>query len=80
MPRYFFNLRYGPDKLSVDPEGDELSDEPAAREHALFVAREMMKTASFAVRDWMACSLEVMDENERLVFRVPFTETVPIEA
>lgn len=44
MPRYFFNLRHrpGPDGLAVDPEGNELADLSAAREHGLFMARDMI--------------------------------------
>ena len=44
MPRFFFNVRHrpGPAGLAVDPEGDELADVTAAREHALFEARIMI--------------------------------------
>ncbi|WP_027172097.1 hypothetical protein [Methylobacterium sp. 10] len=82
MPRYFFNLRYGPhlDKLTVDPEGDELADDEAAREHALQIVRDLVAgPASFAVRDWFACSFEIEDENARRVLTVPFSDIVPEE-
>ena len=82
MPRYFFNLRYGqgPDKLVVDPEGDELVDDEAAHQHALQEARGLIAgPRSFAVRDWFACSFEIEDENARHVLRVPFSDLVPEE-
>ncbi|KQO57631.1 MULTISPECIES: DUF6894 family protein [unclassified Methylobacterium] len=80
MPRYFFNLRYGAGlgKLAVDPEGDELADLDAARQHALQCARELVAgSRSFAVRDWFACSFEVEDANARRVLTVPFSDIVP---
>ena len=80
MPRYFFNLRYGrgPDKLAVDPEGDELADDEAARQHALQIVRDLIAgPPSFAVRDWFVCSFEIEDENARCVLTVPFSDLVP---
>ena len=80
MPRYFFNLRYGqgPDKLAVDPEGNELADDEAARLHALQEARGLIAgPRSFAVRDWFVCSFEIEDENARHVLTLPFSDTVP---
>ena len=82
MTRYFFNLRYGlgPDKLAIDPEGDELADVEAARQHALQEARGLIAgPRSFAVRDWFVCSFEIEDENARHVLTVPFSEVVPDE-
>lgn len=82
MPRYFFNLRYGrgPDKLAVDPEGDELPDVEAARQHALQEARSLIAgPPAFAVRDWFACSFEIEDEDARCVLAVPFSDLVPEE-
>ena len=80
MPRYFFNLRYGPGagKLAVDPEGDELADVEAAREHALQTARDLVAgPPSMAVRDWFACSFEIEDEQTRPVLTIPFSDIVP---
>lgn len=79
MPRYFFNIRYrpGPAGLAVDPEGDELPNVNAAREHALAQARVMIeRTRTDMVRDWMVCAFEVMDEDGQPVFTVPFSDTV----
>jgi hypothetical protein len=79
MPRYYLNLRYGQglDKLAVDPEGDELADDEAARQHALQEARGLIAgPRSFAVRDWFVCSFEIEDENARHVLTVPFSDLV----
>lgn len=82
MPRYFFNLRYGPgpDKLAVDPDGNNLADIEAVRQHALQEARGLITgPPSFAVRDWFVCSFEIEDEDFRPVLTVPFSDLVPEE-
>ena len=82
MPRYYLHLRYGQglDKVAVDPEGDELVDDEAARQLALQAARDLVAgTRSFAVRDWFVCSFEIADENARRVMTVPFSDIVPEE-
>ena len=82
MPRYFFNTRYRPgaDGLAVDPEGDELPDVNAAREHALAQARIMIaRTRTDMVRDWMVCAFEIVDEDAHPVLTVPFSDTVSEE-
>jgi hypothetical protein len=82
MPRYYLNLRYGQalDKLAIDPEGDELPDDEAARQLALQAARDLVAgSRSFAVRDWFVCSFEIEDENARRVMTVPFSDIVPEE-
>jgi hypothetical protein len=80
MPRYFLNVRYrpGPAGLAVDPEGDELADVNAVREHAMAQARDMIaRTRTDIVRDWMVCSFEITDEQGQTVLTVPFSDTVP---
>ena len=82
MSRYFFNLRHrpGPAGLAVDPEGDELSDLSAAREHALFMARDLIaRTRTDVIRDWFVCSFEVEDEDAQVLLTVPFSDTVSDE-
>lgn len=82
MPHYFFNLRYGRglDKPTVDPEGDDLADDEAARQHALQIARDMVAgPRSFAVRDWLVCSFEIEGENAQRVLTIPFSDVVPEE-
>ena len=82
MPRYFFNLRYGPGagKLALDPEGDDLPDAQAAHRHALQEARGLIAgPPSFVVRDWFACAFEIEDENAQRVLTVPFSDLVSEE-
>jgi len=82
MPRFFFNVRHRPGSagLAVDPEGEELADVDAAREHALAQARIMIARERHTfIRDWMVCSFEIMDEAGRPVVTVPFSDTVPEE-
>lgn len=77
MPHYFFNVRHapGPEGLAVDPEGDDLPDLSAAREHALEEARKMIVGPSMSyVRDWFVCAFEIEDEDAKLLLTVPFTD------
>ncbi|MHC2109053.1 DUF6894 family protein [Methylobacterium sp. CM6246] len=77
MPRYFLNLRYGRDKLAIDPEGDELPNLDAARERALEAARDLIaRTRTSIVRDWFTCAFEIVDEAGHPVLTVPFSDTV----
>ncbi|WP_336492686.1 DUF6894 family protein [Methylobacterium nigriterrae] len=79
MPRYYFHLRHGPGSagLAVDQEGDDLADMVAVREHALWVARDLIaRTRTYAVRDWFVCAFEVSDEQGQPVLTVPFSDTV----
>ncbi|MCJ2037313.1 DUF6894 family protein [Methylobacterium sp. J-068] len=80
MPRYFFNVRYGPgpEQLAVDPEGDELPDLDTARSHALTIARDLIaRTRLSTIRDWFVCSFEIEDIEGRRVSTVPFSDSVP---
>lgn len=77
MPRYFFHLRYGPDKLAQDPEGEILPDPEAARAQALAVARDLIAhTRSDSVPDWFACAFEIVDEAGEPVLTLPFGASV----
>ncbi|MDB5645472.1 hypothetical protein [Methylobacterium sp.] len=80
MPRYYFNVRFGPHpkQLAIDPEGDELPDLAAARDHALVVARDLIaRTQLSTIRDWFVCSFEIEDVEARSLLTVPFSDTVP---
>ena len=79
MPRYFFHIRHRPGlaDLTVDPEGDDLPDVNAAREHVLSHARNMIaRTRIDIVRDWMVCSFEIMDEAGQRVLTMPFSDMI----
>lgn len=80
MPRYFFHLRYGPDKLAADPEGEILADPHVARAHALAAAGDLIaRTRSDFVHDWFVCSFEIVDEAGEPVLTLPFGEAVAQE-
>jgi hypothetical protein len=51
MPMYFFNL-VTPRETITDASGTELPDEASAREHARFVARELMRHREPSTRSW----------------------------
>ena len=77
MPRYFFHLRYGPDKLAPDPEGEILADPQVARTQALAAARDLIAhPRSDSICDWFVCRFEIVDEAGAPVLTVPFGETV----
>ena len=79
MPRYFFSIRgrSAPANLIVNPEGDDLPDMNAAREHVRSHARDMIaRTHTDIVRDWMACSFEITDEAGQPVLTVPFSDMI----
>ena len=79
MPRYFFHIQHGSGLtgLTVAPEGDDLPDVNAAREHVLSHARDMIaRTRIDIVRDWMVCSFEIMDETGERVLTMPFSDMI----
>jgi hypothetical protein len=59
MPTYFFHLTTAHDTIR-DPDGTELPNEAAAREHARSVARELMQHRQAQTRSWRltACDEE----------------------
>ena len=68
MPRYYFNLKRR-DGTLVDPDGVDLPDQAAAREHALQVIDELMRNANVRTRGWR---LAVMDEGRQSCFELLF--------
>jgi hypothetical protein len=73
MRRYFFNILRGRTLIS-DPEGDDLSGDEEARQHAEMVAREMIeerhKFTSRSIERW---AFVVTDGSRRHVATVPFS-------
>jgi hypothetical protein len=68
MPRYYFNVKRR-DGTLLDPDGTDLRDEAAAREHAHQVMSELMRNANVRTRAWQ---LAVMDQNRRSCFELLF--------
>jgi len=75
MPRYHLSIRHR-ERLYHDDEGEEIAGEMEMREQARLTARDLTRTASLAVPDWLVCSLEVTDETGQLVLRLPFSEAL----
>jgi hypothetical protein len=75
MPRYHLSIRHR-ERLFHDDEGEEIAGEMEMREQARLTARDLTRTASLAVPDWLACSLEVTDERGQLILHLPFADAV----
>jgi hypothetical protein len=73
MPRYYFNLR-DTTRLIPDREGTELADERSARDHAVIVAREVMRNRSTLTRSWR---LQVCDAGGSTSFELLFASVAP---
>lgn len=77
MPRYYFNIRNDADV--DDPEGKELPDEAAAREHALESARDLVCAH---IHEHAGVNLdhriEVGDASGRTLFAVTFRDAFTI--
>jgi hypothetical protein len=74
--RYFTHLRYRK-KFFRDEEGDELESDAAARDHAVATAKDMiLRTRTDIIHDWFDCTFEVSDQAGRIVFVLPFGDTV----
>jgi hypothetical protein len=68
MPRYYFNLKTREEML-LDPEGTDLPDEAAARNHAHQVINELMRNAKVRTRVWR---LAVTDQDRQSCFELLF--------
>jgi hypothetical protein len=68
MPHYYFNLKRR-DGTLVDPDGLDLPDQSAAREHARQVIDELMRNANVRTRGWR---LAVMDQDRQACFELLF--------
>ena len=72
MPVFYFHLRNGNCEFR-DDQGQELPDVQAARNHAIRVARELIRKSEIEERH---CRLDVYDESG-LVAEVPFATVDP---
>ncbi len=75
MPRYFFHVRAN-DGLVEDPERIECADEGSIREEAIEGARQLMAEhirKGVDVSDW---SYEIVDEHDRPVMTVAFSQAI----
>jgi hypothetical protein len=77
MPHYFFHL-YECGTIISDDEGRELSDVTDIRDAALREARDIMAGEVRGGKLCLSCRIEVLDENLRPVFVLPFKEALQI--
>jgi hypothetical protein len=77
MPHYHLSIRHH-EHLYRDEEGEDIAGEIEMREQALLTVRDLTRTASLAVPDWLTCTLEVTNEAGDLVLRLPFAEAVEL--
>lgn len=75
MPIYFFDIAIGTTRIN-DPDGTDLPSAEFAREHALETIRELMGTRVLRMLTPADCIVEVTNSEHRLLFKVPFTDTI----
>jgi hypothetical protein len=75
MPRYFFNLENASSSL-IDIIGRVLPDEIAAREEAAKVAADMATIDAIEGRPPTYQWIEVIDEQQRPVARLPVAQVI----
>jgi hypothetical protein len=73
MTMYYFNIHVGAGGV-FDPDGTELPDRAAAREHATEVIRELLRFDEARKRTWR---LDVCDKRGTTLFEVPFSTVDP---
>jgi hypothetical protein len=75
MAIYHLSIRHR-ERLYHDDEGEEIAGEMEMREQALQTVRDLTRTASLTIPDWLDCILEVTNEAGDMVLRLPFAEAV----
>ncbi len=68
MPLFYFNVQTNAGSIR-DPEGTNLPDATAAREHAVMVARELMRNDELRTRTWR---MDVCDSERDSAFGLIF--------
>lgn len=74
--RYYLHMRRG-EELIEDPDGEEFADLGAAREAAIWSARELMADRLRRGRRMDGQTFEIHDETGSLVATVPFKDAIP---
>jgi hypothetical protein len=76
MPHYFFDLT--DNKTVHDFKGKQLANIQLARQHAIGIARELIKTKSTLLSEPIsAWSVTVKDAKFQKLFSVPITDAMP---
>ncbi len=71
MPRYFFDIFYGPS--NVDVRGEELPDEHAAWKEATLIAGELFRNLDGKFQPEQEWRLEVSDQSKKLLYVIRVT-------
>jgi hypothetical protein len=75
MPRYFFHVVAGADKVP-DLEGSDLPNLDAARKEALEDARSHMSNAILSGWDISGRMVEIRDQDDNLLLTVAFKDAI----
>ena len=75
MPRYCLSVRYR-DRLFQDEEGEDMPSGIEMKVRALETARDLIRTRSLAIPDWLDCTLEVTDESGTTVLSLTFPDAL----
>jgi len=75
MPRYHLSVRHN-GRLYRDEEGEEAPTDLEIAIRARETARDLIRTPSYAIPDWLDCTLEVTDESGTMVLSLPFPEAL----
>ncbi len=76
--RYYLHMQRG-STLIEDHEGEEFANLEAAREAAIWAAREIMADRLRSGRPFGAQTFEIHDEAGRRVATMPFMDAIPTE-
>ncbi|MBZ9739737.1 MULTISPECIES: DUF6894 family protein [unclassified Mesorhizobium] len=75
MPRYFFHVRNQQGDLKEDPEGQEFADLASVEQDAMAAAKEILAEELLRGKSVLTkAAFEIVDENNALVLRFPFSE------
>ena len=66
MPHFFFHFREARE-LSVDPEGEDLPDQHAARAEAIIAIRDILSESLMYGKSLDDCAMEITDEEGRVL-------------
>jgi hypothetical protein len=75
MPRYHLSVRHD-GRLYRDEEGEEAPSDLEIANRARATARDLIRAPSYAIPDWLDCTLEVTDEAGRTILTLPFAEAL----
>ena len=78
MPRYFFEIRQG-DKITAKNEGLAFSNPEAAWIEATASFGEMIRDLDGALKPGAKWEMDVIDENQKVIFKLAFVTEAVVE-